>query len=158
MQRELGVLGTGTYRPAFSNYLVHDYAVVINMLPDIHANLGNEVLARSAGTQGQINTLQEVLIRHHGVLVDQRAAQLRDLTNPIVWLREGVRLILELPARILRDLGLLSELRLFTITESRAFKVLAAIGAVAAFVASLATIAGEWDALVRLVRRIFNAL
>jgi hypothetical protein len=157
MQRELGAFGRGTYRPAYANYLMHDYEIVLNMLPDLHANLSNEVLARSVGTQGQINTLQEVMIRHRGVLLELRDALTRDLKNPVVWLREGVRFILELPARILRDLGLLSDTRLSAITESRTLKVLAAIGAIAAFVASLATIVGEWDALIGVFNRIVTA-
>ncbi len=60
----------------------------------------------------------------------------RDLRNPIVWFREGVAVILLLPVRLLRSLGLLSESGSASVARSALFRLVAGLVALIGLLAS----------------------
>ncbi|MEJ2695602.1 MAG: hypothetical protein P8013_03045 [Candidatus Sulfobium sp.] len=83
--------------------------VIINMLPELRSALHEGILARGSVAVQYGSTLLRELLRHIGIVEDVRKEQAARLRNPFVWLREGVRFFIELPAHLLSWLGVMSE-------------------------------------------------
>lgn len=83
--------------------------VIINMLPELRGALHEGILARGSVAVQYGSSLLRELLRHIGAIEDIRKEQTVCLSNPFVWLREGVRFIFELPARLLSWVGIMSE-------------------------------------------------
>jgi hypothetical protein len=52
--------------------------------------------------------MRDVLVRYSGTLDEWDQDSRKDLKNPIVWFREGVRTVIAIPFRFLKFLGILS--------------------------------------------------
>ena len=128
MQAQLGSGGVfAAYRPPFANYQYKHYPVVLNMLPDLRNALterfgGGSDLASQYGA-----TLGDTLVRHVGVLDDRGADLAKLLRNPIVWFREGIRILIGLPVSLLGWLGILSVWRVSRIIGGRVFQLLSGL-------------------------------
>jgi len=141
IQSHMGTAGIlHGYRPPFAQYMLRDYPIVLNMLPELrqasqsggiaHDNLFNQYAA----------ALQEALIRHQGLPADESEKASGRLANPIIWLREGVQLLLLSPLSILASLGVGSTSVASRISASLLFRLVSALVAIVAFAASLVTI------------------
>lgn len=142
MQIDLGSLGVVSYRPPFSDYVVHGYQMLINTLSEMrdhkahHSNLG---------------AVEEALIRRIGVLQELHRQEVKGLKNPLVWLREGIRWTLLLPLFLLRSFGLMSEGTTSRVAGSYAFKLIAFIVAAIGFLSAVLDITLGWEEFSRLL-------
>jgi hypothetical protein len=101
MQNQLGGDGIfAAYRPPYARHQFTNYPIILNMLPELRQAYGSYSLSDHVAPQ-LVAVLQEALIRHVGTLQDQRTNLTKQLKNPFVWLREGVRFVLELPLSLL---------------------------------------------------------
>jgi hypothetical protein len=148
MQRELGAFGWLTaYRRPFDS-IVHNHAAVITtLLPELYGELNNVGYSgpnEIAVAQMQ-QTLQEVIIRHGGLLQERDQAIVRDLRNPVIWFREGVRAVVYLPVSLLTWLGLAPAASADRVSGSFLGRFLTGVIGVVTLVAALVTIAVGWD-------------
>ncbi len=94
---------------AGENPQYRDTPVIISMLPELRSALHDGLLSRGSVAVRYGSSLLQELLRHIGIIEDVRREQAACLRNPFIWLREGVRFIVELPAHILSWLGIMSE-------------------------------------------------
>ena len=70
----------------------------------------------------------------------------RDVTNPLVWFREGIRALLPAPTFVLRSLGLWPAGRSAALVHSGLFRITLAIVGAIVLAAALVQIVTRWDA------------
>lgn len=151
MQRELGSAGTMSYRPAATNYIVHNYQIVLNMLPEYHREMHDDFLSTTQSPRYYAQSLQEALLRHRGELaeLEDRVAVGR---NPLAWFVTGVREILSAPVGLLRQFGVMSESSIERLSSSTVWRVLSGSVGLIAFISSIVTIVTGWTVFELIVR------
>ncbi|MGO9613602.1 MAG: hypothetical protein ACLPX5_11270 [Dissulfurispiraceae bacterium] len=141
------------YRPPFQNYMIKNYPLVLNVLPELRKALEDALLPdRLAGEYA--NLLQEALIRYVGTLEDISEKQHREMKNPVIWLREGIRSIISFPILLLSWLGVISETKALTISSSFFLRLLSGFFALIGFVSAIVTIALGWRQFREMIIRI----
>jgi hypothetical protein len=153
MQRHLGRQGIISYRPPFANYIQHGYAVLINQLPELRSAAGHRLFPDFANQH--VHVIRDALLRHVGTLQEGQAELRPKLRNPLSWFAEGTLALASVPLTILRAFGLLGSDRAAHIEASSVFRLLAGVGGLVAFLASVVTILTGW-AVVREVLRAFR--
>jgi hypothetical protein len=155
MQMQLGSGGIlDYYQRPFAQFAARNVPVILNILPELRLWLSDGVLNR--GSHQLESMLQEILIRHVGLLNDGIQDRRKQLLNPIAWIREGVASVLLAPIRLLADLGILGTPTPSRVAASAAFRVASGISSLIGFIAAIATIVGEWDGLARLATRMLS--
>ena len=151
MQNQLGAGGIlAAYKPPFANYQYSSYPIILNMLPDLRKAFDDDLLSRRLAHQFA-TTIQEVLIRHAGSLESQRSYLEGQLKNPIVWLREGVRMVLALPLSLLSWTGVVSQRASRRITSSQIFRIASGLATLVGLISAIIGIAVGWDEFVKLL-------
>ena len=155
MQAEIGGHGMmALFRPAFANFAYKNYAILPNMLPDYRRYAADWALRGQADQYA--SSIRDALLRYSGTLDEAEPDVHRELRNPIIWFRKGMRAIVASPFALLRSLGILSATQEAGLTASAALRVGSGILALIALVAGLIQIATGWDATVVFVRGLFT--
>lgn len=141
MQSDLGDWGVISYKPPFGAY-IHNYPVVLNTLPQIGDRHIEPVMQRRVADQ---------ILMYSGTEQDRLAECQANLRNPIVWLRDGVRVILLVPAFVLWSLGLLSRTTLERLSQSTLLRFIAALIAMVSFIGTVIGLMVDWDGFRRLI-------
>lgn len=144
MQSALGWLGRISYRPPFSNFMHQDYPALMNTLSEIGAGTAHPTM---------ISCCQDILLRHLGVLEEGRKAAQREVRNPIVWLREGVRLVLMLPLFVLNWVGVMSASAVARVSSNSAFRLASGVITLLSALSSVVTITLGWEAFLGIMRK-----
>ena len=157
MQSQLGLSGIyASYRPPYANFQYSNYPIVLNMLPDLRHALDDSILSNSPIVHQYSMALQDTLVRHLGSLHDQDERNNRALRNPVVWLREGVRVVVALPLTMLGWLGAIGESTVSRLLSSRIFKAVSAFVAVVGFISAVMGITLGWDQFIQMVLAWFH--
>lgn len=106
----LGGADTMTYRPAYANYVINNYQLLINLLPSFNSSMGAH--------RDDATSADSILTRYSGSLGKRIAEQRKKLRNPINWLLEGVAIILSMPLLLLKQFGILSKNTYSTVRNS----------------------------------------
>lgn len=155
MQNQLGILGIMSgYSPPGSNYVYNQYQVLLNMLPSLHGILNSELLSTSFVAPGYIQTIQEVIVRHLGVLGGEIKDIQSEINNPLKAFRSGIQLILLLPFNVVHWFGLATKNFLWRLSRSLLFKIISGIAALITFISAIISIAVGWKAFVNIVKSI----
>ena len=160
MQVDLGRGGVlAAYSPPFSNVQYTHYPVVLNMLPDLRYAFDNQRLSSNRMVRQYSMILSETLWRHLGTLDEATADAVREIRNPVVWFREGVRMILTIPIELLGWLGAVSQGTVVRLARSRPVTFLTTVVGIVSFSSAIMGIVVGWDDFGRIVletwRRIF---
>jgi hypothetical protein len=154
MQNQMGYQGVyAHYRPPFQNYFVSNYPVIINMVPELRRALEDRLLSNRLANQ-YFNALQEAIIRHIGSADDIIKEITRELKNPFIWLREGVRAIIAIPVSLLVWFGLITDSVADKIKTSILFKIFAGSVATIGFISAIVTIALGWNDFLEKIKSI----
>lgn len=146
MQVQLGRGGIFTsYQPPYRNTIYPYYPIILNMLPELRSTFEDSLLSSSHTARQYSMTLQDTLIRNIGILDDSYELNTKFLKNPIIWLREGARILTAFPLTVLAWLGAMSENTLTRITTSAVFKVISAIVAIIGLISAVMGIALGWE-------------
>lgn len=89
----LGGADTMVYRPAFANYVINDYRLLINLIPSFNSQIGPH--------PNDAANADSILVRYISVLNKQIEKDRKRFINPISWLLEGVSAILSTPIWLL---------------------------------------------------------
>jgi hypothetical protein len=117
----LGSAARMTYRPPFANYIINDYELLINLIPEFNTSTGAH--------RDNVTSAESILTRFSGTLKKTIDKERGKLKNPIVWLVEGIAVILSLPFLLLNEFGLLNGRLYDKVRQGRLIKFLAgAIG------------------------------
>lgn len=154
MQNQMGSQGImGSYKPPYQNYMIKNYPIILNMLPELRKSIEDDILSRSLADQ-YANALQEALVRYIGTVEDILEEERREMQNPVIWLREGIRGIISIPMLILSWLGVISETTAFNISSSFFFRILAGLVATVGFVSAIVTIALGWKQFREMITKL----
>jgi hypothetical protein len=154
MQAEMGAHGVlHGYKPPYQNYIIKNYDVILNMLPDLRRCLEDNIISDHLAYQF-LSMLQESLIRYLGSLEDAQEEITRDVQNPIKWFRDGVRDIVALPAYLLSWLGVIPEIYARKFVSSFVFSAISGMVAFLGFSSAVITIAIGWHEFIDVVRNI----
>lgn len=142
MQSNVGTFGVISYKPAYQNYIINNYQIIINTLPKFR--------------EGQIHnsdvgSVDDCLLRYIGYLEEYNRETEKNVKNPIVWFREGFKEIISIPLFILSSFGIFSRRTVDSIMDSVIFKILAGLIALVTLVSGLVTIVVGYDQTVKFV-------
>lgn len=152
MQRQLGRSGVmAAYRPPFVNFQYQNYPILLNMLPDLRNSLVDSyALGRLADQYS--STLQEVMIRHIGEVDEIESDQRKILKNPIIWLREGIRVLLSSPIYLIQWFGLISETATDRVVDNLIFRFMSSFVVLVGFIGSVISIVVGWEQFIGILR------
>lgn len=153
MQNQLGLQGLMDFRPPFANHVIHNYPVVLNVLPELRKCITNQALSRNL--LGDYHALlEEALLRHQGLLLQRHSNAVGSLRNPVVWLTTGIRSVLAAPLWFLSSAGLLPSSVASRVAGSRFYRVVAGLVATVGFVSAVVTLVTGWEQFVSILRKL----
>ncbi|MAD98616.1 MAG: hypothetical protein CMB99_14935 [Flavobacteriaceae bacterium] len=131
IQNHLGSFGIISYKPAFQNYIINNYPVIINTIPKFRdGNVDNL----------DVGSVDDCLLRYIGNLEEILIDLKRNFSNPIIWFREGFREVFSIPIFILNWFGVISTRTLNSIKESLIYKIISGLIALVTLVSGVVTI------------------
>ncbi len=155
MQRQLGILGImSSYKPPGADYIYNRYQVLLNMLPELHSIFNRGLLTISSLASDYIQILRDMLVRHLGVLNEEKNDIRSELANPIKAFRAGIQLILLLPAYIVNWFGLATNDFLSRLSRSLIFKFISGIVAIVGFISAVIGIVVGWGEFMGILKSI----
>lgn len=153
MQSQMGNQGIyAHYKPPYENYMINNYAIIINMIPELRRALQDSLFSSIASDYS--NSLQEAIIRHIGTIEDITNEIKVELKNPFIWLREGVRKIIATPTNLLAWFGLITDSFADKIITSVLFKIFSGSVATIGFVSAIVTITLGWKEFLIMVKSV----
>ena len=144
IQGLVGGFGVMSYKPAFQNYLIDNYQIIINTLPKFRAGQVENF---------DIGAVDDCLLRYIGHLKEYEKVTLKNLKNPIIWFREGFRAIFSFPLLILNWFGVFSSSSIKSIMNSAIYKIIAGFLALVSLVSGLVTIIVGYDQTIGFINR-----
>ncbi len=146
IQGELGQYGKIDYKPPAANYVIQNYQVIVNLLPELRREkTGGYAFTSARIYQEEVSICLDTLVRYLGVIDKRLGEALSEARNPFIWLREGVQTILLIPAFVLRWLGLISSSTISRLSKNIIFRLLSGLVAFVTLVSGLVTIAVGWE-------------
>lgn len=153
IQKEMGGQGIAhNYRPPYQNFMYTDYPIILNMIPELRKALEDTILSRRLAGQ-YAGALQESLIRYIGSIEDTLEGQKRELKNPAIWLREGVRSITAFPVNMFSWFGIISESTAYKINSSFLAKAASGVITVIGLVSSVFTVVLGWKPFLDMIKK-----
>jgi len=158
MQSQMGAYGIyASYKPPYANFQYQNYPVILNMLPELRKTLDDSVLSRGDLAKQYAVSLQETIIRYVGVMEDMENEYFKSIRNPVMWFRDGIRVIVALPLSILGWLGVLSEKSVSSLISSKEFRLVTAFVGIVSFVSAVMGIALGWEQFQAMLKGWLNA-
>ena len=157
MQMHLGANGIyAAYRPPHANFQYANYPIILNMLPDLRNALEDTILCDSDLVRQYSMALQDTLGRHVGSLEDADELNAKALRNPVIWMREGARVITAFPLTLLSWLGVISERSITRFTSGRVFRVISSAATLVGFISAMMGIILGWEQFVQMATHWFK--
>lgn len=144
IQNYVDSFGVMSYKPAFQNYMINNYQIIINTIPKFREGQVENF---------DVGAVDDCLLRYIGYLEEYSKDTLKNLRNPIVWFREGFREILSVPIFILSWFGIISNRTVKSIKDSLIYKVISGFIALVTLVSGLVTIVVGYDQTLEFVNR-----
>ena len=149
MQRHLGSTGLlHHFKPAFANYSINNYPLLINHLPKLHSLFGDPINDFTGQAAHYRNAIIECLVRHMGDLEEERESIVTTLKNPLAWFGTGVTLVVSLPLILLGALGIIGATTIEMVTSNRLFKMVASFAALVGFASAVIGIVTGWEQFI----------
>ncbi len=153
IQIDLGSQGIISYKPPAANYYIHNYPIVVNLVPELeHWIEQRDLFSTLDPALHMVRMLRDTLVRHLGVLETRQRELRRQLRKPLVLLREGLQWTLFLPFDLLADLGVLTHGVVSTVRHSWFGRLIAGLIAALAFLSVVTSLVTGWDDFVRTIR------
>lgn len=153
MQEQMGSQGLMTFKPPFANHMIHNYPVVLNVLPEIRKCLTDQLLSRNL-LHEYTSLLDEALMRYQGSLIERHRETVALVKNPVVWLASGIRSVLAAPLWFLASAGVLPRWFASRIVGSSVYRVLSGVIATVGFVSAIVGLVTGWEQFAVILRRV----
>lgn len=147
IQNYVGSFGVMSYKPAFQNYMINNYQIIINTIPKFREGQVESF---------DVGSVDDCLLRYIGYLEEYQKDTLRNLKNPIIWFREGFREILSIPIFILSWFGIISNRTLNSIKDSLIYKVVSGLFALVTLISGIVTIIVGYDQTLKFINKILG--
>ena len=146
----LGGADTMTYRPAFVNYVINNYQLLINLIPSFNSSMGVH--------RDDASSADSILARFIGTFNKYIEKSRKKLINPINWLTEGVATILSMPLFLLGQFGILGKNVYGKVRQSRLFGLLAGIIGLISTADAIYTIASGNSFTVEFIKKVLDLI
>lgn len=147
IQNNVGNFGIMSYKPAYQNHYISNYAIILNTIPKFRAGQIENF---------DVTSVDDCLLRYLGLTQDYKKDTEKNIKNPIIWFREGIKTILSIPIFILSWFGLLSHRTFDNILDSAIYKILTGIVALVTFTSGLVTIIVGYDQTIVFINRLLQ--
>lgn len=147
IQEYVGLLGELTYKPAYQNYFINDYLIIINTLPKFRDGQVEKF---------DVSAVDDCLLRYIGQQKEYIRDAKKNLKNPIVWFREGFREIASIPVFILSWFGIISNHTVNSIKNSLIYKTISGLAALVSFISGIVTIIVGYDQIIEFVNNLMR--
>jgi hypothetical protein len=147
IQDQVGSFGVISYKPAFENYMINNYQIIVNTLPKFREGKIENF---------DVDAVDDCLLRYIGHLKDYKKDAIKNLKNPIIWFREGFKEIISLPLLVLYWFGIFSQRTIGFIMNSVIYKMVAGICAFIALISGLVTIIVGYEQSVEFITRLLE--
>jgi len=157
MQNEMGIFGIlAKFRPPYGTYFIDNYEIISNLLPEIRKEIDySRALGDNRALIQYSNHLNESIIRFIGSIDDEIDSEKKHLSNPIVWLREGIKQLILLPFILLSWIGFYSNDVTSSIKRSFIIRIFASIITLIGILSGIITILIGWEQFVDQLNSIF---
>lgn len=159
MQKQMGVYGVvHAYKPAFSNYIYNNYEIIINGISHIR-DLYSETFDFGLGRKvvfDEITGIDDVLLIYMGAIDNEIEVNMSEIKNPMIWLREGVRLIVTLPISLMYWSGLIRYSTYNSLSNNFFTKFISFLVVVIGLVSSIVTIATGYIPFWDIIKKFYN--
>ncbi|MBE8564074.1 MULTISPECIES: hypothetical protein [Vibrio] len=158
MQNNLGNQGVAAkFKPPYLNVVYQDYPIIINMLPSLDDALSTPGFMGGIGDDAvqYAKAIEQTLLRHIGSLEANDETLVKQLRNPVIWLREGIRSVLSLPVHFVSWFGLISATTAIKITSSWIFRFLSGFTGLIGLFSAIMGIALGWEEFVKMASKFF---
>lgn len=157
MQIIMGDYGiASTYKPAGANYMIRNYQMIVNGISEIKETYLR--MDHGFGLSFEIRMLREligaiddVLLTYVGSLDSNRESRMRDIKNPFVWFREGVRFIVTFPIYLMHWSGLIQYTTYYSFSNNIIVKFITFIIGIIAFISSIVTIVTGYTPFIKII-------
>ena len=145
MQREMGSLAVVyNFKPPFANYMYKTYPLIVNSIPQLARDARTETY--SFDNFGETaHLVRDALLRYEGELDTSSENARTRAKNPLVWFRQGTRLVLVLPLLLARELGVSAIPTAARLVVNPVVSVAGTIVSLATFAAAIVTIIVGWE-------------
>jgi hypothetical protein len=143
IQNMVGTFGVMSYKPAFQNYMIHNYYIIINTIPKFREGPIESF---------DVNSVDDCLLRYLGHLEELLKNTQKNLRNPIIWFREGFKEIISVPIFLLNWFGIISNKRLSSIKSSVFYKIVTGLIALVTLVSGIVTIVVGYDQTIEFIK------
>ena len=147
IQNNIGGFGIMSYKPAFQNYMINNYELIVNTIPKF----------RKGEVEGfDITSVDDCLLRYIGHIEERSKHTLNNLRNPIIWFRIGFQEIISIPLFVLNWFGIFSKRRVNGIMESTIYKIFTGIIALITLISGIVTIIQGKEKTIEFINRILG--
>ncbi len=157
IQANLGALGMITYKPPGAQFMIKNYQVVVNELPELKRWLATDDLFSTIKPgQQSADLIRDTIVRYVGVLDERRVQRQSQLRNPFSLLAEGMRWCLSLPLHLLASLGVLSSSSARRAEASRPLRLTSGLIALVSLISSVVGIVSGWAPFIAIIRKLLG--
>jgi hypothetical protein len=154
MQSHMGQLGVMDFKPPAANYYIRNFQLIINGVPELPKAFQEDQFFTTINLANQYSSLlMESIVRYHGVLDESLKDVTKDLKNPIVIFREGVKAIISLPLYLLEWLGLGGNAIMNSSAGRLLIRLITGIVSLTAFVSAVVSLVVGWDSFVTILKK-----
>lgn len=161
MQTIIGDYVEVTYKPPAANFVYKNYQVIVNGITEIKnmyirmingfsLSLEKEMLLES------IELVDDVLLTYISYLQKQEEELTKELKNPFVWFREGVRFIVTFPIFLVHWSGLIRYNTYSRISNNIIIKVIAFMVGIITLFSSIVTIVTGYIPFINIINDFLN--
>jgi hypothetical protein len=161
MQIMMGSYGVATYKPPGANFMYNNYQVIVNGITEIKdmyvrmvdgfgLSLEKKMLRESIGM------IDDILLTYIGYLENNSEELTKELKNPFVWFREGVRFIVTFPIYLMHWSGLIRYNTYSSISNNIFVKFISFIVGIIAFISSIVTIVTGYTAFTEIIHNFID--
>lgn len=161
MQTQMGEYGIAqAYKPAFSDLIYHNYQVIVNgisRIRDLHRQVGTIGVRSGLGANvlyDEISGIDDMLLTYIGAKDNHVSNKVKEMKNPIVWLREGVRTVVTLPISIMFWSGIIHYGTYNTLVNNFFVNLISFLVASIGLVSSIVTIVTGYEPFMQIIDKI----
>jgi hypothetical protein len=147
IQSNVGSFGIMSYKPAFQNYMINNYQLIINTIPKFREGQVENF---------DVTSVDDCLLRYIGHIEERSDGTLKNLKNPIIWFRVGFQEIISIPLFILNWFGIFSKRTVNGIMESTFYKILTGIIALITLLSGIVTIIQGKEKTIEIINKILG--
>ena len=152
IQEIIGSFGiAANYKPAYSNYFISNYDIIVNEVNNLlnyHSNRYQK------GISDSLIMIDSSLSKYIGYAQNKKDKLSKNLLNPFVWIREGIRAIVTFPIFFMYWTGIIEYSHYNKIQNNILFKVIGVIIGTLGFIETLMAIVTGYQPFMNIIKSI----